>query len=357
MIDMNQWRRSIIASANVCAMPIMTYPALSLIRRSTTEMVTNPEVQAQCIQLLASRYPSAAALTVMDLSCEAEAFGSQVRFSEKEIPTIVGRIVTDLESAKALEIPEVGADRTSIYLKTASLATARINDRPVLAGTIGPFSLAGRLIDMNNIFLAVRKNPEMVHVVLEKCTEFLIEYLKEFKRRGANGVVIAEPAPGLLSPDLCTEFSSNYVKRMVDLLDDSSFAVILHNCGNTSKLIPSLLSTGVKALHLGNAVDLREILPQVPSDVLVFGNVEPAGIFHLGSETDIAQKVISLLQAMRPYSNFVLSSGCDIPPGSPISNLDAFFQTLELHNRERSADQNEGSGCAKSGRPILVGAN
>ena len=42
----------------------------------------------------------------------------------------------------------------------------------------------------------------MVHVVLEKCAEFITKYILEYKKVGANGVVIAEPLAGLLSPAL-----------------------------------------------------------------------------------------------------------------------------------------------------------
>ena len=46
----------------------------------------------------------------------------------------------------------------------------------------------------------------MVETVLEKVTEFLIAYTKAFKEAGANGVVMAEPAAGLLSPSLMDDF-------------------------------------------------------------------------------------------------------------------------------------------------------
>ena len=75
-----------------------------------------------------------------------------------------------------------------------------ITDRPVLAGIIGPYSLAGRLLDMTEIMILCYEEPEMVESVLEKATEFLIEYAKAFKEAGANGVCMAEPAAGLLSP-------------------------------------------------------------------------------------------------------------------------------------------------------------
>ena len=42
--------------------------------------------------------------------------------------------------------------------------------------------------------------PDMMHTVLEKTTEFITKYILAYKAIGAHGVVIAEPLAGLLSP-------------------------------------------------------------------------------------------------------------------------------------------------------------
>ena len=41
---------------------------------------------------------------------------------------------------------------------------------------------------------------------------------------------------------------------------------------------------------------------------------------------------LDLLEKMRPYPNFVLSSGCDTPPHTPTGNIDAFFEALKEWN-------------------------
>ena len=331
-INMREWARDIIESPQVAAIPIMTYPGLNLTGKSIMDAVMHPNEQVACMLALARRYPSKASVTMMDLSLEAEAFGAVVRFSDAEVPTVAGRLVADLESAQSLVVPAVGSGRSNLALETIRMAVAEISDRPVFGGLIGPFSLAGRLLGLSDIVLSAMRMPAIVHLVLEKCTQFLVEYAKAIKQAGANGIVMAEPAAGLLSPRLCDAFSSKYVARVVEAVQDDRFMVILHNCGNTTKLVSSLLSTGAAALHVGNAVRMAEIASQMPSDRLLMGNIEPAGIFRVGSTDQVRNAVLSLLDEMMPFPNFVLSSGCDIPPGTPIENVDTFFQTLESHN-------------------------
>jgi uroporphyrinogen decarboxylase len=169
--------------------------------------------------------------------------------------------------------------------------------------------------------------PDMVHKTLEKSTAFLIEYAKAYKAVGANGVVIAEPAAGLLSPELCQEFSSDYVKRIVDAVQDDSFAVIYHNCGdNVPNMLSSILNTGCAAYHFGNAVDMeRDIIAKVPEGTLVMGNIDPAGVLRMGTPERVRVETLALMERCARYENFLLSSGCDIPPMTPWENLDAFF--------------------------------
>jgi hypothetical protein len=105
------------------------------------------------------------------------------------------------------------------------------------------------------------------------------------KEAGANGLVIAEPAAGLLSPDLCEEFSSKYVKKIVEAVQDDNFAIVYHNCGNTVPLIDSIVGIGANAYHFGNAVDIGVILEKMPSNIPVLGVLisggQHEGIFAL----------------------------------------------------------------------------
>lgn len=313
-------------------MPISTYPGMELIQKPVIEMFTSGPVQYECVAALCQKYPSVAALTTMDLSVEAEAFGSPIQLSESEAPNVTGAIVSDLESVEALKVPPVGTGRTGEYLRAASLLVVNVTDRPVFGGVIGPFSLAGRLLDMTQIMLSLRRDPDLAHAVLEKCTEFLMGYVRAFKEAGADGVVMAEPAAGLISPAFCHTFSSEYIKRIVDEVQTENFIVILHNCGNTEGLITPMLYTGCKALHFGNVVDMRRILAQLPEDVVAFGNIDPAKVMKMGSVNRVKAKTLELLEDMAKYRNFVLSTGCETPPGTPLANLDAFYKTLDIFN-------------------------
>ncbi|MGL4942947.1 MAG: uroporphyrinogen decarboxylase family protein [Thermoguttaceae bacterium] len=325
---MNTWIASLLSRRPRAAMPILTSPGIALIGKTPMEVFRSGELQYQTIHALAKRFPMAAALTMMDLSVEAEAFGAPVKFSDKENPNVASPIVHQRDDVDRLVVPAVGAARTAECLHAAKRSAAEITDRPTLGGLIGPLSLAGRLIDVSRVMLLAAMEPETVHALLEKTTAFLIEYARAFKAAGCGGLIMAEPAAGLVSPAMCQQFSSDYIRRIVEAVAGDDFAFVLHNCGKTEKQVTSMLSTGASAIHVGNAVDITKILEQVPPHIPVCGNIDPAGVFLAGTPDDVATATRNILAATESYPHFVISSGCDIPPMTPLANVDAFFKTL-----------------------------
>lgn len=327
--NMKQWLSDMIASKEKKALPILSFPAVSLLGIPVRELIASSERQAEGMRLVADRVNSAASVSLMDLSVEAECFGATVRFSEDEVPTVVGRLIHDEDEADALQVPAVGSARSGIYIDAIKQASREITDRPVLAGIIGPFSLAARLLDVSEIMMDCYDEPDMVHTVMKKAIAFLIDYARAYRDAGADGIVIAEPVAGLLSPSLEEEFAAPYVKELIDAVQCDEFAVIYHNCGdNTPMMIPSLTSLGAMAYHFGNAIDLRVMLEKFPADVPVMGNVDPAGVLRQGTPETVREETLRIINECATYPNFVISSGCDIPPMTPWENIDAFFKSV-----------------------------
>lgn len=314
------------------ALPILSFPAAQHMQITIRELTNSADRMAQAMKIVADKTPSAASVSLMDLSVEAEAFGAKVRFTDDEVPTIVGQLVSDEEEAQALSIPSVGDGRTGECVKAIRLAKEQIQDRPVLAGCIGPYSLAGRLMDVTEIMYLCYDDPDAVHQVLDKATTFLIQYIQALREAGADGIVMAEPLAGLLSPAMNAEFSCPYVRRIIDAVQAEDFAVVYHNCGNSViSLLPDLFKLGASAYHFGNAVDMAEVLANAPENALCMGNIDPAGCFANGTPEVMKQAVCTLLDKCQKYHNFVISSGCDIPPHANWDHIDAFFHAVDQY--------------------------
>ena len=331
---MKQWVADVIRQQEVTALPVMTHPGIEMNGHTVREAVSNGRVHYEAVMTLTRRYPAVAAATIMDLTTEAEAFGAEIAFSDEAVPAVSSRLLPDVKSINRLQVPSLSTGRIPQYLKANLLAAKEITDRPLFAGCIGPFSLAGRLYDMSEIMMLIYENPDAAHTLLAKCTQFIEKYCQALKRTGANGVMMAEPAAGLMSNDDCQTFSSAYVRYIVNKVQDENFIVILHNCGNTGQCTQAMVATGAAAYHFGNKCKMEEVIKDVPRTALAMGNIDPVSIFKDGMPFQMRQTVTDLLEKMRPYPNFVLSSGCDTPPHTPLANVDAFFESLADFNRQ-----------------------
>lgn len=108
-MNMKKWVADVMENPQKKAIPVLSFPCISLMGITVNELIEDSELQAKGMKLVADRVPTGASVSMMDLSVEAEAFGSTIRFSDDEVPTVIGRVVEDEEGADALKVPEVGA--------------------------------------------------------------------------------------------------------------------------------------------------------------------------------------------------------------------------------------------------------
>ena len=180
-MNMDLWVREQIATQDKKAMPLLSYPAVQEQFITVDQLIHSSSEMALGVRLMADRYKMPFASTYMDLSIEAEAFGAKCTYHTDDIPTITGQLISTQEEADALAVPELGAGRTGKVLRALGKTLTLVNDRPVFANCTGPFSLAGRLMDVNEVLLMTYEEPELVHTVLEKCTQFLLKYIRAMK--------------------------------------------------------------------------------------------------------------------------------------------------------------------------------
>jgi uroporphyrinogen decarboxylase len=322
-----------LARSRCLELPILTSPGAALVPGVTVrQMVSCAETQAAVVRTLHTRFQLPVVLSAMDLSAEAEGFGSEVRLSDHEIPTVVGRLVTNRAEVERLAVPVPGAARTGVALETVRRLSDLSGQPFVFGGMIGPFSLAARLYGVSEALGLTLEDPELAHALIEKATAFLVAQARAFRAAGAAGVVMAEPTAGLLSPRALAEFSSAYVQRIVVAVDAPEFTVVLHNCAAKLVHLPAVLAAGTRVVHFGAPMDLAKALAQAPATTLVAGNLDPSRVFVQGTPATVATETRALLTATAGWRNFVLSSGCDLPPSTPMANLEAFFATARDGN-------------------------
>ncbi len=315
-------------------MPILVYPGAALVGCSVRELVTDAAAQVAVQAALHRHVGTSVWLSAMDLSVEPEEFGAEISLSDTEIPTVTGRRVTGAEEIARLPVPAVGARRSAVYLETVRRLAARAGGLPVLAGMMGPFTLAARLYGISETMVDTLERPEVIHALLARVNPYLIAYARAFRQAGADGVIIAEPMAGLISPAALGEFSSAYLRPLVAAVGGDDFEVIVHNCGARLAHLPFILESGARMFHFGQPMDMVAALAEAPPGVVLSGNLDPSGVFVRSTPEAIRECTTGLLRSVaRAGNGFVISSGCDLPPNTPLANVAAFFGAVRGFGR------------------------
>ena len=111
-INMKEWVKTLPTAKK--AMPILSFPCISLLDITVRELISDSDLQAKGMKAVADRTDALASVSFMDLSVEAECFGATVSISDDEVPTVKGRLINDMDEAEALAVPAVGDKRTNL---------------------------------------------------------------------------------------------------------------------------------------------------------------------------------------------------------------------------------------------------
>ncbi len=303
--------------------PLAGFPGAQLTRSTLKQNEFNAELQYRSLYKLIERISPDAIFLMMDLSVEAGAIGLPVRFPLLESATVEHHPVhdvSDLEQFKVVDI--LGDGRVWVFLETMRRLSQKVR-LPKGGYVIGPFTLAGLLMGANQIALDTVDRPDVVRSVVNFAEQLIIDYASALVDAGADMICILEPTACFLSPSAFRQFCSTSIGQIIRHIDA---AAILHICGNTTHLAPEMAATGAQALSLDAVVDLAEVARKVPDDCVLIGNIDPVRVMVNGTPADVARAVRDLHEHMSQVENFIISTGCDLPPETPIENIAAMVQ-------------------------------
>jgi uroporphyrinogen decarboxylase len=101
----------------------------------------------------------------------------------------------------------------------------------------------------------------------------------------------------------------------------------MHICGNITPIFLNIMSTDVDLIDVDYQVDTQQAISLADGRVCLRGNLDPSSCFRFGSQDEVIETTKELLQTVSTCHKWILSSGCDIPPGTPSENIHAFMHS------------------------------
>jgi uroporphyrinogen decarboxylase len=309
--------------------PLMGFPGVEMIGSSIKIAQQNFGEHYKAVRELVDTFSPDAVFPLMDLAVEANALGRYTIFPQNESATVPKDHFgpDDLERLSGINI--TFDSRLLGYVETVKMMSVTLPPG-ILRGAYvtGPFTLAGLMMGADDVVMATIDDPAGLHTLCRFTTERIQEYVQLLIAAGADLIAVLEPTAVMLSPEQFAGFSVAYVRHLTESFRYSGVDFVYHTCGNTMHLVGKMVRAGVNGVSLDSrdaGVDLTAVAREVPPDVVVIGNVNPATTMLSGSPQEIRREVEALLAEMAPFPNYILSTGCDLPQETPPANIQAFM--------------------------------
>lgn len=310
--------------------PLVGFPGVEMIRSTIKIAQQNFGEHYKAIRALVDAFAPDLVFPLMDLSVEANALGRYTVFPRGESAT-VPKDSFALDELDALADINITFDsRLMGYVETVRMMSVTLPAGTLRgAYVVGPFTLAGLMMGADDTVISTILDPPALHRLCHFTTERIQEYVQLLLAAGADVICILEPTAVMLSPEQFAEFSAVYIRHITTSFRYSRASFVYHTCGNTMHLVQTMARAGVHGVSLDSAdmgVDLAAAAARVPEEVAVIGNISPATTMRFGTADDVRREVNGLLEQMRPWPNFILSTGCDLPQETPLANIRAFME-------------------------------
>jgi [methyl-Co(III) methanol-specific corrinoid protein]:coenzyme M methyltransferase len=271
--------------------------------------------------------PSAA--LPLDLCAPAETLGAELDFyegKEYRFPQVKKPL---FESTREIAFgligsPSIGLNsqrgRLGIICEAIALVADELGREIVISGTIpGPYTLLLYLCNPSNLFLEMKREPQMVLEALFRLSTFLARVGQEYREAGADFITIHDMggSPGFIGPAKYEQFVYPSEKFLITELPKPR---VLSVCGNTNKSMELLAQTGAEAISVDQTNDLAASR-QILTDTLLFGNIDPVATLWQGDEAVIRDAVRRTKEA----GVDAVWPGCDLVPKTSIENIQSFI--------------------------------
>lgn len=283
-------------------------------------LCTNPEKACEVTLQPLERYPLDAAILFSDILTIPDAMGLGLYFEAGEGPRF-RKPVQDAKAVEALEIIKPEQDLT--YVMDAVRTIRReLNGRVPLIGFSGsPWTLATYMVeggsskDFRRTKQMAYNQPEVMHMLLEKLAQSVVEYLNAQILAGAQAVQIFDTWGGALSHAAYQEFSLNYMRKIVNGLiknnEGRDVPVILFTKGG-GQWLELMADTGATCLGLDWTTDIGAARARVGKQVALQGNMDPTILY--AKPERIRQEVTNILNSFGTGNGHVFNLGHGITP-------------------------------------------
>lgn len=305
------------------------------VRKKAGDFMTlckTPKLAAEVTLQPLRRFELDAAIIFSDILTIPDAMGLGLSFQEGEGPRFA-RPIRSIAEINRLYVPEAAKDLDYVMEATNLIRTLMPRDLPLIGFSGSPWTLACYMIegqgsrDFKQVLRLMYEQPDVMHILLDKLTIAIVDYLSEQVRAGVNSLMIFDTWGGILTTAHFQQFSCNYLTQITQILKSRypDIPIILFTKGG-GQWLQRLSHTGCDALGLDWTCDLAHARDLLSNQVALQGNLDP--VVLLTSKACIRREVTRVLEAYGKGPGHIVNLGHGITPDVPPEHVQVMIDAV-----------------------------
>lgn len=270
------------------------------------ELVETPSLAAEVTLQPVDILGVDAAILFSDILVVPDAMGLTYEMIEQRGPFFPKTIRSEQQLTLLDENPDV-LDRLSYVFEAIKLTKKELNNRVPLIGFAGaPWTIFCYMVEGkgSKTFSESRKllytNPQLAHELLERITDFTIEYMRQQQLSGVDALQLFDSWAGILGHDQYTEFGLKYVHKIASAFRGFPFTIFSKGAVASLPEIAKIEST---AIGLDWNMDIKETRNLVGETRTLQGNLDPCLLY--AKDSIIVKETNKLLDSFKSQRHIV----------------------------------------------------
>ena len=222
---------------------------------------------------------------------------------------------------------------------SAAISTLREErERAVMASNGNIFESSWYMRGFEKMFMDFVLNPDLAHIIMEKVTNFHVEYFTRILEAAEGEIDLVFTADDLggqsgllMSQEMWAEFIKPHHVRLNKVIHEYAAKVIYHTDGSVMQVVDGLIDMGIDVLQaLQFSADGMDPGPlkTLFGDRLCFeGGVSVQTTLPNGTPEEVASEVKDLISILGRDGGYILGPSHAIQAGTPPQNIVAMFDT------------------------------
>lgn len=275
----------------------------------------NPELACEVTMQPLRRYALDAAILFSDILTVPDAMGLGLYFETGEGPKFKSPI-RSRQQVESLPVPDPEQELRYVMDAVRTIRAELDGNVPLIGFTGSPWTLATYMIEggSSKEYAHVKgmlyDQPALLHQVLEKTTQCVIDYLNAQVAAGAQALMVFDTWGGTLSPATYREFSLTYMQRIVESVtreyEGQTIPVVLFT-KNGGQWLDKIAATGCDAAGVDWTTDLSTARQLTAGKVALQGNLDPCVLY--ASRDTIRREVKRVLESYGQGHGHVFNLG------------------------------------------------